>query len=341
MQLRNQKMLLIFLSILIILSSAVFLVSCASKTEQPSKQITSSGLINPNSTPETVKVYEYIKSISGSKILSGQQESTWMGSPDYEMNYLLEKTGKLPAIRGLDYINRDFRGVNNRSIKWWNEGGLVSICWHWGTPPNGVGYESSKGKIDMTEALTRGSPLYEGMMKQMDEVAQYLLKLQEAGVPVLWRPFHEFDGAWFWWGKGGPEAFKKLWRLMYDRYTNYWGLNNLIWVLGYSHTLQSGWYPGDEYVDIVGSDTYDNTTNISGYEFLENIADPGKPRVFHENGRIPLPAELIRDGAKWVWFLTWHTGHLTGENNPQDVNDLHSVYNDDYVITLDELPSFK
>lgn len=67
MQLRNQKMLLIFLSILIILSSAVFLVSCASKTEQPSKQITSSGLINPNSTPETVKVYEYIKSISGSK----------------------------------------------------------------------------------------------------------------------------------------------------------------------------------------------------------------------------------------------------------------------------------
>lgn len=342
---RKKPMISIILCIVFFFAITVFYVSCiSSKKTSTEMQVNASSfstLVNPNANDETRKVYEYINSLYGFKILSGQQESTWMGSPEYEMNYLMDKTGKLPAIRGFDYINRDFRGVNNRAKKWWDKGGLVSICWHWGTPPDGVGYESSKGNINMTEALTRGSPLYEGMMKQMDEVAQYLLKLQDAGIPVLWKPFHEFDGAWFWWGKGGATSFKKLWRLMYDRYTNYWGLNNLIWVLGYSHMLQPGWYPGDEYVDIAGADTYDNTTHIAGYDFLTDIADPSKPRALHENGRIPLPQELQEDGAHWVWFLTWHTGWLTGKEGPQDITNLNTIYNDDYVITLDELPSFK
>lgn len=296
-------------------------------------------LSNPNATHEARVLYNYIRENNGNHIISGQQESTWMGSPEYEMDYIKEVTGKLPAIRGLDYINEDFDGVTSRSIEWWEKGGIVSICWHWGTPPNGVGYESSKDTIDLNEALTKGTDLYNGMIAQMDRVAEELLKLQEAGVPVLWRPFHEFDGAWFWWGKGGPEAFKELWRLMYDRYTNHFGLNNLIWVLGYSHETKDGWYPGREYIDIAGADNYAKGTQIAAYTKVKKyVDDPEVPLAYHECGPLAKPDDLIARDVRWVWFLTWHTTHIKEQNTADEVNE---VYNHPYVITFDDLPDFK
>lgn len=225
---------------------------------------------------------DYIRSIYGNYILSGQQESTWKGTPDYEMNYVKEKTDRIPVIRGLDYINQDFDGVTQRSMEWWEQGGIVSICWHWGTPPNGVGYESSKGAIDLDEALIDGTDLNKGMIEQMDRVAEELKKLQDAGVPVLWKPFHEFDGVWFWWGKGGSDNFIKLWQLMYDRYTNHHGLNNLIWVLGYSGEVNDNWYPGDEFVDIVGADNYSEGTQIDKYNKVVNIVGTEMPIASRE-----------------------------------------------------------
>jgi hypothetical protein len=295
-------------------------------------------LTNANATREAKRLYNYIRDIYGKSILSGQQESTWNGTPDDEMNYIKEKTDKLPAIRGLDYIDNDFEGVTRRSIDWWEKGGIVSICWHWGTPPGGVGYESSKGEININEALTVGTDLHQAMIADMDRVAEELKRLQDAGVPVLWRPFHEFDGAWFWWGKGGPEQFKKLWRLMYDHYKNAHGLNNLIWVLGYSGEVKDGWYPGDAYVDIAGADTYSEGTQIDKYNLVAKIVGTGMPIAYHENGPLPNPDDMIQDGAHWVWFLTWHTIHIKEQNTADYLN---AVYNHQYVITLDGLPDFK
>lgn len=297
-------------------------------------------LTNLNASKEAKKLFNYISSIYGKKILSGQQESGtgWRSSPNDEMDYIKAKTGKHPAIRGLDYINEDFDGVTKRSIDWWEKGGIVSICWHWGIPPKGVGYESSQETINLEEALTEGTDLYNGMIAQMDEVAEELKKLQEAQVPVLWRPFHEFDGGWFWWGKDGPENFIKLWRLMYDRYTNYHSLNNLIWVLGYSGEMKGGWYPGNEYVDIAGADTYTPGPQAELYQKVVDIVGTKMPVAFHECGIIPNPDELIETGAKWSWFLTWHTIHIKEQNTPEH---LKYVYNHDYVITLDQLPNLK
>jgi len=294
-------------------------------------------LSNPHATREAKVVYNYISSMYGNQILSGQQESTWHGSPDYEIDYIKNATGKLPAIRGLDFIGEDFEGVTKRSVEWWEMGGIVSICWHWGTPPDGVGYESSKGTINLSEALDEDTVLHRGMIAQMDRAALELKKLQAAGVPVLWRPFHEFDGAWFWWGKGGPEQFKRLWRLMYDQYTHHHQLNNLIWVLGYSGEIKNGWYPGDRYVDIAGADTYATGTQISLYEKVTDIVGTEMPVAYHECGPIPNPDNLISDGAKWAWFLTWHTIHIKEQNTQEYI---HQVFNHPYVVTLDKLPDF-
>ena len=292
-------------------------------------------LSNPNANVTTQKVYDYLCSLSGQYCLSGQQESTWMGSADYEINYIYEKTGKYPAIRGLDYMHDDFEGVNRRAIEWWNKGGLVTIMWHTGCNFSGEWADAIADSIsDWDARLTEGTEEYDAFVAGMDKAAQALLELQEAGVTVIWRPFHEFDGRWFWWGKGGSNTFIKLWQLMYDRYTEHWGLNNLIWVLPYSGNGKAygNWYPGDEYCDIVGADSYDGGAQNKLYQKLTLVCD-SKPYCFHECGTNPTAEEL--QTTPWIWFMTWHTDYITDKNDPGALSEL---YNSEYVLTLDELP---
>ena len=297
-----------------------------------------SALSNPNAAPEAVQLYEYLCSVEGRGILAGQQEHPSRGCQGSEMRYIKAVSGKLPAIRGLDYIHNDFDSVNRRAKAWHKSGGIVSICWHWGTPPDGVGYPSSQGTIDLEEALTEGTALHAGMLRQLDEVAAALKKLAKAGVPVLWRPLHEFDGGWFWWGKGGGDAFIRLWRLMYNRYTHLFGLNNLIWVLGYDGEVKDGWYPGDEYVDIVGADTYKPDVPVPMYHRLRKNFGDRFLLCYHENGPIPEPEKLMQQRLSWIWFLTWHTCHIRKQNTREKVS---RIYNHPYVITLDKLPQWR
>lgn len=293
-------------------------------------------LSNPNADEVTQKVYDYICENFEKNIITCQQESTWMGSPDYEMNIIEESTGKLPAMRGLDYMNGDFKGVNERAKAWWEKGGLVTICWHTGI--NGKGYQESLDDVpDFDKLLTEGTDEYNAMIANWDKAANSLAELRDAGIPVLWRPFHEFDGQWFWWGKGGSENFIKLWQMMYDRYTNEFGLTNLIWVLGYSGEVKDGWYVGDDCCDIIGSDTYDNSTNIKAWNKLKTVTSAGKPLTFHECGNVPSVSDFEKDGCIWSWFMIWHTDFIVAN----DKTNLSEVYNSDKVITLDELPAFK
>lgn len=298
-------------------------------------ELTNYSISNPKADAKTKKIYSYLCENFGKQMFSCQQESTWMGSPDYEMNYIKRTTGKLPAMRGLDFMNNDFDGVVSRAIEWDKKGGLVTICWHTGVQSSGY-QESLDDKPDYSKLLKEGTTEYKQLMNSWDKAAKALQKLQDAGVTVLWRPFHEFDGGWFWWGKGGGSNFIKLWRLMYDKFTNEYKLNNLIWVLGYSGEVKNGWYPGDEYCDVIGSDTYDSTTNKTAWARLLKVTNADKPLAFHECGNIPQVLRFQKDGAVWSWFMIWHTDYITQNN----VKNLKNVYNDDKVITLDELPKF-
>lgn len=327
------------LSVLIVIVTVISIFAGCGKTPANSDYVSVCELSNPNATDEAKKVYDYICSLSGENCLSAQQESTWMGSPDYEVNYIFDITGKYPAIRGLDYMSDDFKGVNKRAIEWWNEGGIVTIMWHTGADFNGEWSHCMNTEVaDWDKTLTEGTAEYEAFVAGMDKAAQALLELQEEGVPVIWRPFHEFDGRWFWWGKGGAENFKKLWQLMYTRYTDHWGLNNLIWVLPYSGNGEAYdmWYPGDEYCDIIGADSYAGGVQHGLYEKLTEVSDAGKPYCFHECGTAPTAEEL--ETTPCTWFMIWHTSHLTDGNS---LKDLNALYNHKYVITRDELPDFK
>ena len=91
-------------------------------------------------------------------------------------------------------------------------------------------------------------------------------------------------------------------------------------------------------MDIAGADSYIDGPNENLYKKVKNVVGKKMPVCFHECGKIPTVEELHSTKSKWVWFMAWHTQYMIDRNY---VDDLNSIYNDEYVITLDELPAWK
>lgn len=317
--------------------SAIAAAACPSPTlaAPPTR-----ALSNPAPSREAAALYRYLWRVYGKRTLTGQQEQNFTpAGPRQELDYIEKVTGKLPAILGLDYIEpKDQQAVNDRATAWHRSGGIVTLCWHWGAPDIGTGYENAKKDFDIGKALTPGTPQYTAMTRQMAEVGDLLTELRDRHVPVLWRPFHEFSGTWFWWGKHGPDAFTALWRLMYDYYTRSRGLNNLIWVLGWAgQNVDRSYYPGREFVDVAGADIYvEHHGNLAPmFGEVKRIVGDTLPICLHENGPIPDPATL-GPTADWLWFMTWHSRWLKdpAQNQP---DLLHAYYQSERFVTKDEV----
>jgi mannan endo-1,4-beta-mannosidase len=320
-------------------------------------------LVNPNATKEAKSLMSYLVDIYGKHILSGQQEIC--GSHNYEgseaeFTYIKQKTGKMPAVRGFDFMN--FRGNGllwddlcaERVIDWYNkEGGIPTVCWHWFSPGN-IGKKADNSfytestTFSISKALTPGTAENKALLNDIDFMATKLKQVQDAGVPILFRPLHEAEGGWFWWGAEGPEKCVQLYRLLYEKFTNEFKINNIIWVwTSYTYDTSPKWYPGDDVVDIVGYDKYNavdgkpNGSAISSTFYnLVKLTGGNKLVTMSENDTIPRVDNLINEKAGWLYFCPWYGWHLTGEqNNPQEW--LIEMYNSEYCITLDELPDLK
>ncbi len=294
-------------------------------------------LSNPNASAEARALYAYLWSLYGRKTLTGQQEG--VAKQGIELDYIERVTGRLPAILGLDYIEpRLNAGVNERATAWHRSGGIVTLCWNWGAPDIGTGYENSKKDFDLLAALRPGTPQNLALHRDLAQIADLLTVLRDRRVPVLWRPLHEFSGDWFWWGKHGPEAFKALWALMYDAFTRERGLDNLIWVAGWAgQNVDPAWHPGRGRVDVAGADIYadDHGAMVPMFGAVKAIVGETVPICLHENGPIPNPA-LLGPEADWLWFMTWHTRWLMdpGQNEPER---LKAYYAAERFLTKDEL----
>jgi len=157
-----------------------------------------------------------------------------------------------------------------------------------------------------TTILTDGTVENAIWLEQLDVMAGFLGQLQAKDVPVLWRPFHEANGGWFWWGK--QPRFTELWKQMYDRFTVHHGLHNLLWVYGPSGQFPIGpQYPGDTMVDLLGQDTYAKAADQTGftesaYQDLVSTAN-GKPVALTEIGLAPGPEVL--SSQKHSYALMW------------------------------------
>lgn len=357
------------------------------QTPPPDYSKATDTLVDSKATDEAKALMKYLKSVYGSHIISGQQEIYGGGNDgnsELEFEYIDEVTGKQPAIRGFDFMNYNplygwEDGTTERAIAWAKEkNGIVTASWHINVPIDFDNYEigdavdwkqctyknyqASNSTFNTANILVEDSKERAYFEEAMKDLAEQLLKLQEAGVPIIFRPLHEAQGnegnfgdgtSWFWWGDRGSEVYKELWKLLYNTLTETYGLHNIIWEYNsYNYSNSHTWYPGDEYVDIVAYDKYNvdynrddgltsgpNLSAISAiYNYLVELTDGKKMVAMAENDTIPSVDNLTVENAGWLYFCPWYGEHLMSERY-QDADNLKEIYNSDYCITLDELPA--
>ncbi|NDV77399.1 glycosyl hydrolase [Dysgonomonas sp. 511] len=192
--------------------------------------------------------------------------------------------------------------------------------------------------FDAAKATVSGTWENEIFTADLAKIATSLKQLQSEGIAVIWRPFHEAAGGWFWWGKDA-ESCKKLWIAMFD-YFQAQGVNNLIWVWT-SEPNDADWYPGDAYVDIIGRDLYNKDTAASNSAYWTEFERYGHKIVaLTESGTLGLLSEQWNAGARWAWFMPWYGTNDNGENHATDAW-WQDAMSQDYVITRDQLPNLK
>jgi len=372
------------------------------ENEDPTVTPITSDLCDASATENAKHLFKYIKAMYGSKVITGQMENAW----DNDFNQLgkvYASTGKYPALMGFDFM--DYTGISwdassfnkqtQRAINFWNgkdwdgnkisdNQGIVAFCWHWFDPLHqDYSYKPGDGTDGTTsfripyntetDSWDTSSASYTAIINDMDVIAAELIKLQNAGVPVLWRPLHEGAGnvglynntgtAWFWWGAGNStnetdmknedlcgECYIALWKLMYNYFTETKGLHNLIWVW---NGQNAKFYPGAEYVDMIGDDIYyessngDNPATVATNKAKFNTfqaMDTTKLVAITECGTLP---DIETDGALWSFFMIWNDSsndesdtagnYWNGEYYNSDSRKM-AVYTSSTAITLDELP---
>lgn len=315
-------------------------------------------LSNPLADRNTQLLMNFLTSTYGQYTIAGHQHEESNNLPFPSSTYLNLSGGLRPALRSSDFMDyspsRLAFGANPRneteqSIAWAKDnGGIVSMTWHWNAPANLVnsgswpwwrGFYTQATTFNLPGALANPSGSdYQLILRDIDAIAVELQKFEVDNVPVVWRPLHEAQGGWFWWGAHGPQAFKDLWRLMYNRLTNHHGLNNLIWE--FTSSAAEGnhldWYPGDDVVDMIGLDIYtDPSSSMNGqwYDLLAHY-NGRKMIALSESGTLPNAEMMDAYDVTWSYFSLWKDGFLD-DFTPQQVQ---ALLNSERVITLDELP---
>jgi mannan endo-1,4-beta-mannosidase len=319
----------------------------------------SPGLTDPLANQNTRALMNYMTGIYGQKTLAGHQQDESKNLSFPSSTYLNLSGGLKPAIRSSDFMeyspSRLAFGSNpnnesEQSIAWAKQNnGIIAMNWHWNAPANLVnsqewpwwkGFYTQGTTFDLTGALANPSGSdHQLLLRDIDAIGTELKKFQDAGVPVIWRPLHEAQGGWFWWGAHGSDSFKQLWRMMYNELTNVKGLHNLIWEYTSSAAEADylNWYPGDDVVDMIGLDVYtDARSSMSGqwYDML-NQYNGRKMLALSESGTLPNGSLMHSYGPQWSYFSLWKDGYLDDFTAQQ----VQTLLNDDKVITLNELPT--
>jgi mannan endo-1,4-beta-mannosidase len=292
--------------------------------QPPSPPAYSCEPVNPDATPEARALLKKLCAVSGKGILTGQHDFPARGSEDFDKVAAI--TGKTPAIWGSDF---GFTGADDKDSvahraamiaeakKQAAAGSIIYLCWHMLRPTEdepgqpgaswGGSVQAHLTDQQWQELITPDTPLHKRWEAYMDTAAKYLKELQDAHIAVLWRPMHENNGNFFWWGgRPGPAGTQQLYREVYARMVNVHHLNNLVWVWNQNGPAPFGefnnYFPGQQFVDVVSYDNYRNLDPVYYYQLLA-LAD-GKPVGLGEVGRPP-SADVLAEQPKWAFFMTW------------------------------------
>lgn len=327
--------------------------------------ISKPALSNKDSDYNAKALYQYLCESYGKQVLLGQHDTIGTSA---ETDMIYKTTGKYPAIRFGDLMlatEKDSITTDtemNIAMDWASKDGIVGYMWHWAAPDDKREYYADQTDFDIKKAVTKeniaelsledikklqkdGKVSKEcvAVVEDIDTVSERLSTLRDEGIAVLWRPLHEASNGDFWWGND-KEAYKWLWKLMYERQTKYHKLNNLIWVWS---AQNADWYVGDEYCDVLSCDVYDDgnkDAQVNIMLFLQSISK-NKPIAMSECGNFPDIQSIADEKAMWAFIGQWggnylmtDDGKLAEENNT--AAELIKMYNNNLTLTRDKLPDF-
>ncbi len=331
-----------------------------------------SSLVTENPIPQAQNVYNFLLDNYGEKILSSTMANVNWNTNEAE--WVKYHTGKYPAINTFDYVHlpaspADWIDYSDITVveDWWNSNGIVSAGWHWIVPRyegdtdvNKYTYKPSETTFKASNALVEGTWENAIIKADLEELADYLLLLQNKNIPLIWRPLHEAAGniyeynggtAWFWWGYDGAEVYKNIWIYMFNYFKDK-GVNNLIWVW----TTQTGdqeFYPGDAYVDIIGRDIYGESSGSAIAEEFNSIQEiySNKMITLSECGTVAQISDQWSSGSRWSFFMPWYDYKRTVNTSDSEFEKTEHEHasaswwidamSQDYVITRDEMPDLK
>lgn len=288
-------------------------------------------LSDKNATPETVNLYQNLILLQEKGFLFGHQDDLAYGVKwRYEegRSDIKDVTGDYPALYGWDLGGIEHQKSNNidgvpfKKMKNWikeiyDRGGVSTISWHMDNPL------TMKNSWDTTPGSLR-SILPNGEKHQLylswlDQAAQFLGNLKGSDgkkIPILYRPFHELTGNWFWWCKNNASAqeFKEIWRFTIHYLRETKKLNNLIIVYNTADFKSKEefleYYPGDDVVDVLSFDKYQYTNPVTDSSFITEVQNQLKimndVAVEHQK-----PMAIAETGYEQIPYENWWTKTLT------------------------------
>lgn len=313
--------------------------------------------VSPNASPEAMRLLRFLYSIAGKKTLAGQHD--FLGRMSVVTDKVKEITGRYPAVWGSDFGFSDERhDIDNIKYrvrlvdeikKQYSSGAIITMTYHQANPVIGEpclfqgGVISKLTDPQWEDLITLGTEIHGAWQKQMEIVAGILKKVEEAHIPVLFRPYHEMNGDWFWWGgRKGPDGYIALYKQLFHYFTEHHRLDNLLWVWSPDKPWPGveDFYPGDDYVDILGADIYpmkDKDAEVYPQEWYDRMVGLAKNRPLALTEFCVLPSEeTLERQPSWVWMMAW--ADLLLRSNTKET--IIRFFDSQRTLTREELPQY-
>ncbi len=293
--------------------------------------------VDKNMTDETAELLYNIHHLQKQGMMIGQHNGAWMEERKDLNSHFFKLSGRQPAM-----VCYDFMFITNRRNKensWHrvkeheiraniiaaNRAGLYqTMCWHYNDPYIGKTFyvkdlPEEYGQNSFRSIL-KGGVNHEVYKKDLRKVAEFSLSIKDDSgklIPFIFRPFHEFDGEWFWWGApyNTPDEFKEVWRFTVEYLRDSLNVHNIIYAFSPDIRFESKEdylvrYPGDEYTDIIGFDDYED------FKYDQKRTQKAKDRI-------KIVAEIGKEKNKPV-ALT-ELGYFVKHNQPKKKIDAERI----------------
>ncbi|GAB3162640.1 glycoside hydrolase family 26 protein [Telluribacter humicola] len=346
-------------------------------------------LIDPKATPETKALYYNLGRLARKQILFGHQHATeyghgWNGEAD--RSDVKSVTGSHPAVIGVDFsglsgrlpqaIEQAKESLRRQIVDTYNRGGVTTVAWHFSnpvTPQTGFYWKDSLSAPAVASLIPGGShhEQYKEILHTIGSLANSVRGADGKLVPMLFRPFHELDGGWFWWGKPHctAEEYRSLWQFTVSYLCDSLNVHNFIYVFSPDALFKTEAeylerYPGDAWVDMVGMDNYGDFGRNGRYNMPAGIAKlkivsdyarkAGKLAAFTETGLESIPdttwwtgsllKSLKAEKMQLAYVLVWRNDSRSATHfyapypGHTSVPDFLNFYKDEYTVFETDLP---